>query len=101
MSIEQLIEELEALRARLHVRALSPAEYQCVGWADRPLRQLIDQCREEQEAQSWADKHAREFAPIRGTDLGTEIVLELLPEPIPLRTLIADGAGPETREASP
>lgn len=77
MTIEQLIEELETLRARLHVRALSPSQYQSVGWAERPLRQLVDQCREEQEAQSWAEKHRRDFAPLDPR--------LSLPEPLPAR----------------
>jgi hypothetical protein len=96
MNIEQIIEELESLRVRIHPRALSSAEYEAVGWADRPLRHLIDQCRQEQEAQSWAEKHAREFLPLLGADLGTELHAPMLPEPLPARAMIADGG-----EASP
>jgi len=101
MNIEHLIEELESLRARIHPRALSAAQYEVVGWADRPLRHLIDQCREEQEAQSWADKHARDFLPILGQDIGTELSGQglsgssprpaTLPEPLPMRSMVADG----------
>lgn len=76
MTIETLIEELETLRARLHVRALTPSQYQSVGWADRSLRQLVDQCREEQEAASWCEKHAREHAR-----LDPRLPL---PEPLPI-----------------
>ena len=75
MSIEELIEELEAIRARLHVRVLSPAQYQRVGWAERPLRQLLDQCREEQEAQSWADRHVQAFSQLEPR--------LAMPEPLP------------------
>jgi hypothetical protein len=87
MNNEDLIEALEELRARLQPRVLSTEEYHAVGWADRPLRHLIDQCREEQEAQSWAEKHARDFLPLLGEELGTE----LLPEPLPARSMVADG----------
>jgi len=96
MKIEDLIEELESLRARIHPRALSAAQYEVVGWADRPLRHLIDQCREEQESQSWAEKHARDFLPLLGADLGTE----LLPEPLPRRALVSDGVVDPSEAAS-
>jgi hypothetical protein len=101
MTVEELIEELEGIRARLQPRALSPEAYQAVGWADRPLRHLLDQCRQEQEAQSWADKHARDFLPILGQDIGTELSGQglsgssprpaTLPEPLPMRSMVADG----------
>lgn len=78
MTIEQVIEELETLRARLHVRVLTPGQYQSVGWVERPLRQLIDQCREEHEAQSWAEKHRRTF-----DSLDPKLSL---PEPLPKQT---------------
>jgi hypothetical protein len=97
MKVEDLIEELEGIRARLQPRALSPEAYQAVGWADRPLRHLLDQCRQEQEAQSWAEKYAREFIPTLGQDLGTELsAVPMLPEPLPMRSMLADGL-----EASP
>lgn len=76
MSLEELIEELEVIRRKLDVRALSPGEYEAVGWADRPLRQLIDQCREEGESRSWVTKHLREFA-----SLDPRLAL---PDPLPL-----------------
>jgi hypothetical protein len=77
MTVEELIEELETIRARIQVRALSSAEYQAVGWADRPLRQLIDQCRQEQEAQSFTERHCRDLS-------GLDARLAL-PEPLPLQ----------------
>lgn len=76
MSIEELIEDLEMIRRKLGVRELSPDEYEAVGWADRPLRQLIDQCRDESESRSWVTKHLREFAA-----LDPRLAL---PEPLPL-----------------
>ena len=60
-SIDDLIEKIELLRAELTPCRLSPAAYEAVGWADRPLRQLLDRCREEQERQSWVERHARAF----------------------------------------
>lgn len=83
MTIELLIEELETLRARLHVRALSPAQYQSVGWAERPLRQLVDQCREEQDAQSWVEKHCRDFAPL---DPRPSLPAPQPTQPLPMQT---------------
>ena len=76
MTIDQLIEELELVRRKIDPRSLSPLEYEHVGWADRPLRQLIDQCRQEQEAQSFAERHAKDFAG--------PAARFLLPEPLPL-----------------
>lgn len=78
MSIEELIEDLELLRRKLHPQTLSSAAYKAVGWAERPLRQLLDQCREEQEAQSWAERHARSFASLEPR--------LALPDPLPLQT---------------
>jgi len=75
MSIEELIEDLEVIRRKLQPRALSPAEYEAVGWADRPLRQLIDQAREEQDAQAWAQKHQRAFERLEPR--------VAMPEPLP------------------
>lgn len=105
MTINELIETLESLRARIHHRALSADQYQAVGWADRPLRHLLDQCRQEQEAQSWAEKHSRDFLPVLGQDIGTELIgtqlsqqqsesfcrRALLPEPLPHRAMVSDG----------
>lgn len=76
MTIDQLIEELEVVRRKIDPRSLSPREYEHVGWADRPLRQLIDQCRQEQESILWLErevKHCR-LDPRIG-----------LPEPLPER----------------
>lgn len=78
MSIDELIEELEMIRRKLQPRELSPAEYQAVGWADRPLRQLIDQCHEEQLNQAFAARHAKDFS-------GTTARF-LLPDPLPQQT---------------
>jgi hypothetical protein len=58
---EELIEQLEAIRTELHPRRLTPGEYEAVGWAGRPLRELIDRAREEAEAQSWQLHRATEF----------------------------------------
>lgn len=52
MTISELIEQLEAIRTELQPRRLTPGQYEQVGWADRPLRALIDQARDEQEAQA-------------------------------------------------
>jgi hypothetical protein len=60
-NIDDLIEHLEVLRAYLQPCRQSATAYHAIGWADRPLRQLIDQCRQEQEAQSWAAKHGNDF----------------------------------------
>lgn len=60
-NIDDLIERLEVIRADLQPCRQSSAAYHAIGWADRPLRHLIDQCRQEQEAQSWATKHGKAF----------------------------------------
>jgi len=54
-----------------------------VGWSDRPLRMLIEQCREEQEAQLWRARHQSDFS-------GPEAPFSL-PEQLP----------PEAMESSP
>lgn len=59
---EDLIEQLEAIRTELQPRRLAPGEYESVGWADRPLRELIDQAREEASRESWQVHRAMEFA---------------------------------------
>ncbi|HEU4582681.1 MAG TPA: hypothetical protein VFS67_30700 [Polyangiaceae bacterium] len=59
MNLEEAIEDLELLRRKIDPRILSPNEYREVGWLDRPLRQLIDSCREEREAISWAQLEPR------------------------------------------
>jgi len=61
VTISELIEQLEAIRTELQPRRLSPSAYESVGWADRPLRMLIDQAREEQEAQAFRDARAAQF----------------------------------------
>jgi len=48
-SIDDLIDTLERVRVRLHPSILSHEQYREIGWADRPLRQLIDQCNRERE----------------------------------------------------
>jgi len=58
---QDLIEQLEAIRVELHPRRLSPAEYEAIGWADRPLRELIDRARDEAEMQSWQIKRATDY----------------------------------------
>ena len=60
-NIDELIERLELIRADLQSCRASSTAYHAVGWIERPLRQLIDQCRQEQDAQSWVEKHGREF----------------------------------------
>lgn len=60
-SINDLVEVLESIRTEIHPRRLSPAQYEEVGWADRPLRQLIDQARDEAEMQSWQIKRATDY----------------------------------------
>jgi hypothetical protein len=75
MSIDELIEELEMIRRRIQPRELTSDQYRAVGWADRPLRQLIDECRREQEDQAFADQHARSFTGAHPPFL--------LPEPLP------------------
>jgi hypothetical protein len=60
-SNEELIEQLEAIRVELQPRRLSPGQYEAIGWADRPLRELIDRAREEAEQQSWQCKRATDF----------------------------------------
>lgn len=61
MTISELIEQLEAIRVELQPRRLTPGQYEAVGWADRPLRDLIDQARDEDEAQSWREKRSFDF----------------------------------------
>lgn len=61
-TIDDLIEHLETLRAALHPKSLSAEQYEALGWADRPLRNLIDHCHQEQERQSWQQQHAKEFS---------------------------------------
>jgi len=56
---QDLIERLEVLKADLDPHRLSPAEFEQVGWARRPLQALIDQALEEGEAQSLAELRAR------------------------------------------
>lgn len=78
MNLEQAMEELEVLRRKIDPRVLSPEQYREVGWLDRPLRQLLDSCREEREALSWAEQHVKNF-----------VALEprlAMPEPLPLQT---------------
>lgn len=58
---EDLIEHLEAIRTELQPRRLSAGEYEAVGWAGRPLRELIDRAREEAERESWQVHRATDF----------------------------------------
>ena len=83
MTIDELIEELEVLRRKVQPSGLSPDAYRAVGWADRPLRMIIEQCREEQEAQLFRARHQSDFS-------GPEPQFRL-PEPLP----------PEAMESSP
>lgn len=78
MNLEQAIEELEVLRRKIDPRALSPEQYREVGWLDRPLRQLLDSCREEREALSWAEQHVNNFV-----QLDPRLAM---PEPLPAQT---------------
>lgn len=64
MNLEQAIEDLEVLRRKIDPKTLSPEQYREVGWLDRPLRQLLDSCREEQDAQSWAERHVKNFVQL-------------------------------------
>lgn len=59
---EDLIEHLEAIRTELQPRRLAPGEYESVGWADRPLRELIDEARRVAEQESWTIHRSMEFA---------------------------------------
>lgn len=71
-TIEDLVEQLEAIRAEIHPRRLSNEQYEAVGWADRPLRALIDQAREEAEMQSWQVKRVTDYsrAVLPGSPIG-------------------------------
>lgn len=75
MNLEEAIEDLELLRRKIDPRTLSPNEYREVGWLDRPLRQLIDSCREERESLSWAEQHVKNFLQLepRLGDVAAEI----------------------------
>lgn len=68
---DELIEQLEAIRTEIQPRRLTPGQYEQVGWADRPLRELIDKARAEADQQSWQVKRATDFMrkaldPVRG-----------------------------------
>lgn len=52
MTLPELIERFETLKAELDPHRLTPAEYQEVGWALRPLNGLIEQAKQESELQS-------------------------------------------------
>jgi hypothetical protein len=69
---EDLIEQLESIRTELQPRRLTPSEYEAVGWADRPLRELIDRAREEAEQQSWQLKRSTDFSRrvLEGSPIG-------------------------------
>lgn len=58
-----LIERLEELKADL--RGLTSAQYRELGWAMRPIDALLDQCREEADAESWTEKRMRDLALLR------------------------------------
>lgn len=63
-TLSELIERLRSIREDIRVPHLSPAQYQQVGWAVRPLDTLLDQCREEAESLSWAQLHAAQFSRV-------------------------------------
>ena len=83
MTIDELMEELEVLRRKVQPSVLSSDAYRAVGWADRPLRMLIEQCREEQEAQQWRARHQSDFSGLEPRFI--------LPDPLP----------PEATETAP
>ncbi len=70
-TIDHLIEQLETIRAQLRPKSLTAAQYERLGWADRPLRELIDRCREELERQSWQEHRSREFTRLTLGGLST------------------------------
>ena len=52
LTLPELIERLELMKAELDPHRLTMAEYQQVGWAMRPLSGLIEQAKQECELQS-------------------------------------------------
>lgn len=64
-NIADLIERLEAIKADLNVRALTMDQYAEVGWAARPIDALIDQCRDEADANSWSTTRKRTELELR------------------------------------
>lgn len=61
--IEQLTQRLEQILRDIP-STLSLHEYEQVGWAVRPLRTLLDQCRTEAASMQWAQEHAPSFARV-------------------------------------
>lgn len=102
MNLCLLIERLMVLKADLDPRRLSPAEYEAVGWARRPLQAFIDQALEESEAQSLSELRARTATALLG-EAPAPIALSILRRtrsPSPSGSSTSTG-GVATAEASP